>query len=210
MKAVFLDRDGVINGLVYHEETGLIDSPLTLGEFQILPHVPQAIRLLNDLGLRTAVVSNQPGIAKGHLKHQTLTSQNKAIVDALQKVGARIEGIYYCLHHPQALVPELRQVCECRKPGTGLLQQASRDLGVALKECYMVGDGIPDLEAGCRAGCRTIFIGRWKCELCRFLKDDVRPDLVAESLWEACCLIRQETTGEAAVGGIVETACSKT
>lgn len=207
MKAVLLDRDGVINALVYHEDTGIIDSPLTLDEFHILPRVPQAIRLVNDLGLKVAIVSNQPGIAKGHLQEQILADQDKAILDAVKQASAHLDGIYYCLHHPQALVAELRQVCQCRKPGTGLLEQASRDLGIALTECYMIGDGIPDLEAGWRAGCRTIFIGRWKCELCRFLKDGARPHLVAESLWEACCLIRQELAGEAAT--MVESGAGK-
>jgi histidinol phosphatase-like enzyme len=72
MKAVLLDRDGVINSLVYHEDAGVIDAPFTTSQFKLLPRVPEAIRLLNDMGLKTAIVSNQPGIAKGHLRPGTL------------------------------------------------------------------------------------------------------------------------------------------
>jgi D-glycero-D-manno-heptose 1,7-bisphosphate phosphatase len=90
-------------------------------------------------------------------------------------------------------VPKLRQRCRCRKPEIGLLEQAAADLRVSLDECYMVGDGIPDLLAGSRAGCRTIFIGRWKCEICQFTEGlEVRPHLVAKDLWEACQIIQSE------------------
>lgn len=191
--AVFLDRDGVINALVYHQDAGVIDAPFTRSQFRLLPRVPEAIRLLNDLGLPVAIVSNQPGIAKGHLKPATLKWFDRTILSQIQSAGARIDRIFYCLHHPEAKVPSLRCRCRCRKPETGLLEQAAADLHVSLSECYMVGDGIPDLLAGSRAGCRTIFVGRWKCEICQFTQaPDVRPALVAEDLWEACQLIQLE------------------
>src|SRR6266481_10109029 len=168
MKAVLMDRDGVINSLVYHEDAGVIDAPFTTSQFKLLPRVPEAIRMLNDMGLKTAIVSNQPGIAKGHLKPEMLKAFERTMLSQIRVAGARIDGIYYCLHHPEAKVPKLRQRCRCRKPEIGLLEQAAADLSVSLDECYMVGDGIPDLLAGSRAGCRTIFIGRWKCEMCQF------------------------------------------
>jgi D-glycero-D-manno-heptose 1,7-bisphosphate phosphatase len=74
MKAVLLDRDGVINSLVYHEDAGIVDSPFTVSQFELLPRVPQAIAVLTGLGLKVAIVSNQPGIGKGHLKLDTLKS----------------------------------------------------------------------------------------------------------------------------------------
>lgn len=199
MKAVFLDRDGVINALVYHQEASVIDSPFTASQFKVLPRVPQAIRLLNEIGLKTAIVSNQPGIAKGHLEMQTLKLFESTMLSAIHEAGGRIDRVYYCLHHPEAQIPELRQSCRCRKPGIGMLEEASRDLGAELDQCYMIGDGIADLQAGHRAGCRTIFIGRWKCEICQFTEGtDVRPHLVARDLWEACLLIQAELTGDSA------------
>src|SRR5229473_6899661 len=145
MKAVLLDRDGVINALVYHEDAGVIDAPFTRSQFKLLPRVPKAIRLLNDLGLSVAIVSNQPGIAKGHLKPELLKTFERRILSEVRAAGGRINGTYYCLHHPEAKVRKLRQRCHCRKPEIGLLERAAADFGVRLDECYMVGDGISDL-----------------------------------------------------------------
>ena len=196
MKAVFLDRDGVINALVYHQDAGVIDAPFTRSQFKLLPRVPEAIRLLNDLGLGVAMVSNQPGIAKGHLKPEVLKAFERTMLSQIRAASARIDRLYYCLHHPEAKVRKLRQRCGCRKPAIGLLEQAAADLQVSLAECYMVGDGINDMLAGSRAGCRTIFVGRWKCEICQFTEaPHVRPAFVANDLWEAAQFIRSETAG---------------
>lgn len=207
MKAVFLDRDGVINALVYHEDAGVIDAPFTPSQFRLLPGVPQAIRQLNGLGLAVAVVSNQPGIAKGYFKPKLLESFEREMLSEVAAAGGRIDAIHYCLHHPDAIVPELKQRCHCRKPETGLLERAARDLNIALSDCYMVGDGIPDLVAGAAAGCRTIFIGRWKCEICQFTEaPHVRPVLTAKSLLEASEIIRAEMYGVTC--GPQQTACA--
>lgn len=196
MRAVLLDRDGVINSLVYHQDAGVIDAPFTRSQFKLLPRVPEAIRLLNDLGMRIAIVSNQPGIAKGHLKPEMLKTFERMMIAGIRKEGGHVDRIYYCLHHPEAKVAKLRQRCRCRKPETGLLEQAAADLQVSLSECYMIGDGIPDLLAGSRAGCRNVFIGRWKCEICQFTEArHVPPALVAKDLWEAVEFIRTETNG---------------
>lgn len=198
MKAVLLDRDGVINALVYHQDAGVIDAPFTRSQFKLLPRVPEAIRLLNDLGLSVAMVSNQPGIAKGHLKRETLKAFERTMLSQVRAAGGRIDRIYYCLHHPEAKVKKLRERCHCRKPEIGMLEQAAADLHVSLEECYMIGDGIPDLQAAARAGCRSIFIGRWKCEICQFTEaPHVRPARVAKDLWEAAQIIRSEMTGAA-------------
>jgi histidinol-phosphate phosphatase family protein len=196
MKAVLLDRDGVINALVHHQDAGVIDAPFTRSQFKLLPRVPAAIRLLNDLGLRVTIVSNQPGIAKGHLRPEMLKKFERTMLAQIRAEGGRIDGIYYCLHHPEAKVRKLRRRCRCRKPEIGLLEKAAAEQEVALTECYLVGDGIPDLLAGSRAGCRTIFIGRWKCEICQFTEAPyVRPAFVAKDLWEAAQFIRSEVTG---------------
>jgi D-glycero-D-manno-heptose 1,7-bisphosphate phosphatase len=196
MKAVLLDRDGVINALVYHKDAGIIDAPFKRSQFKLLPRVPKAIRLLNDLGLSVAIVSNQPGIAKGHLKPNMLKAFEREMFSHIRVAGGRIDGTYYCLHHPEAKVRKFRKQCRCRKPEIGLLELAAAELRVSLAECYMIGDGIPDLQAGSRAGCRTIFIGRWKCEICQFTEGlHVRPAFVAKDLWEAAQFIRSEMKG---------------
>jgi len=193
MRAAFLDRDGVINSLIYHHDVGIIDSPFTLKQFRVLPRVPQAIRRLNDLGLAVVIISNQPGIAKRHFDSALLKQFDRKLQAALKRAGARIDATYYCLHHPKAVVKSLRKRCQCRKPGIGLLTQAATDLGLSLEESYMVGDGITDMEAGARAGCRTVFVGAWKCELCQFVHPQgLRPTLVARDLWEASRLIESD------------------
>ena len=189
-RAVFLDRDGVINPLIYHRDAGIIDSPFTVAQFQVLPHVPRAIRLLNDLCLPVVIVSNQPGIAKGHFGLATLRQFDKKLKSALKPLAARIDATYYCLHHPDASVKALRKRCACRKPGIGMFMTAARELGISLADSYMVGDGLTDIEAGARAGCRTVFVGRWKCEHSQFIQpQDLRPDFIARDLWQAVQVI---------------------
>jgi histidinol phosphatase-like enzyme len=91
----------------------------------------------------------------------------------------------------------LRTRCSCRKPGIGLLTQAARDLDLSLEDSYMVGDGLTDIEAGNRAACKTIFVGRWKCEHCRFIRPrGLRPTFVAKNLLEAAQLIQQDVQGD--------------
>jgi D-glycero-D-manno-heptose 1,7-bisphosphate phosphatase len=188
--AAFLDRDGVINSLVYHRDMGIIDSPFTAAQFRLLPGVPAAIRRLNRLGMPVVIVSNQPGIAKGHFTAQTLRRFDRRLKTELQKAGAHLDAIYYCLHHPQAVRPKRRRRCACRKPGIGLLLRAARELGLELSRSYMVGDGLTDIEAGVRAGCRTVFVGRWKCEHCRFIHPAaLRPSFVARDLAQAARII---------------------
>jgi D,D-heptose 1,7-bisphosphate phosphatase len=198
-RAVFLDRDGVINPLIYHRDAGIVDSPFTLAQFRVLPKVPQAIRMFNRLGLAVVVVSNQPGVAKKHFAPGLLRQFNAKLAAELTPWEAHIDAIYYCLHHPDAEVRKLRQHCACRKPGTGMLRQAARELQLSLAGSYMIGDGLTDIEAGSRAGCRTVFIGRWKCEHGEFIRPrTLRPDLVAPDLWRAARLIRGELARDSA------------
>jgi D-glycero-D-manno-heptose 1,7-bisphosphate phosphatase len=192
-RAVFLDRDGVINPLIYHQDAGIVDSPFTLSQFNVFPHVPRAIRLLNDMGMAVIVISNQPGIAKRHFDANLLSKFNEKLERALKKAGARIDAIYYCLHHPDSKVKTLRKRCTCRKPGIGMLTRAAREFGLSLSESYMVGDGLTDIQAGSRAGCRTVFIGTWKCECCQFIRPStLHPTFVAKDLWEAVKRIRAD------------------
>jgi len=184
--AVFLDRDGVINRLIYHKDMGIIDSPFTLDQFELFPRVPRAIRRLNHLGVPVIIVSNQPGIAKGHFTSSILRAFDRRLHSLLRAEGAHVDAIYYCLHHPDATVLKLKKRCSCRKPQDGLLKRAARDFGISLSDSFMVGDGLTDVEAGHRAGCTTVFVGRWKCECCAFIKPaGLRPKFVVKSLWEA-------------------------
>lgn len=191
MRAVFLDRDGVINEMVYYHEHGIIDSPFTVAQFRLLPGITQAINRFHDIGYKVVVVSNQPGVAKGHMSLEIFEEIRKFMVAEMARAGASLDGEYYCFHHPEAIVEGLRVDCMCRKPKPGLLLEAANEMGIELTRSWMIGDGLTDIQAGKSAGCRTILLGKMKCELCsRMDENDSRPDAVCASLSQACDMVK--------------------
>jgi len=155
-RAVFLDRDGVINEMVPSAEGP--DSPRTVDQFRLIPRAGAAIRNLNLMGFPVVVVSNQPGIAKGKLCAEDLDAMTAFMRFKLGEEGAVIDGLYYCLHHPQAVWEEYRIECDCRKPRAGLLKRAAREMDLALAGSYMVGDQPRDMTAGKSVGCTTVLV----------------------------------------------------
>ena len=110
-------------------------------------------------------------------------------IDELISKGANIDAEYYCLHHPQAKVPN-REVWT-GKPKPGLIIKAAGELDIELKVSWMVGDGLTDIQAGKNAGCKTILIGKEKCELCRRMEqENARPDFICENLLQAASVIK--------------------
>ena len=191
-RAVFLDRDGVINELIYYAEHGVVDSPFTTEQFRLLPGVCEAINKFHELGFKVIIASNQPGMAKGYLSQKTFDKIREKMNDELAKDGAYFDGEYYCLHHPEAKVARLKANCGCRKPEPGLLFQAAKDLNVDLSRSWMIGDGLSDIKAGKSAGCQTILLGKMKCELCHLMDEqDAHPDFIAANLLEAAKLIKR-------------------
>ncbi len=185
-KAIFLDRDGVINNMVYHAEFGIVDSPANPDEFEMKPGVAEAVQQINRMGFLAVVVSNQPGVAKGKMTKTLLKATMEKMKDLLRKDDAYLDGVYFCMHHPNAKLKEYRIICDCRKPKPGLLFQAAADLDINLEGSYFVGDGITDVIAGKEAGCRTILVNSRKCYLCDELSRlEVEPDYMAENLKDA-------------------------
>lgn len=135
------------------------DSPRSVDEFKLLPGVAAAVRRLNELGLPVVVISNQPGVAKGKFPAGKLEAITERMKEALHDDRAALQGIYYCMHHPQAVVGDYRKVCDCRKPESGLLVQAAKDMNLVLAGSYMVGDQPGDMTAGKSVGCTTLFVG---------------------------------------------------
>lgn len=200
-RAAFLDRDGVLNDLVRLEDAGIVDSPFHADQVRLIDGAAEGVRLLNTLGYKTIVVSNQPGIAKGHFSHATLDRITARLHELLEARGAHLDAVYYCLHHPQARVAELRSRCDCRKPAPGLLRRAALEHDIDLANSIMVGDAITDVEAGLAAGCHTVLLGRTRCDLCRHLEArGIRPHAIHESLSEAAhALASQEDRSDAPV-----------
>jgi D-glycero-D-manno-heptose 1,7-bisphosphate phosphatase len=189
-RAVLFDRDGVINRMVYHAEFGLVDSPQNAGELELLPGAGEAVRRVNEMGLLALVVSNQPGIAKGKCAPAGLEATTARLHEELAAAGARLDGVYYCLHHPDAVLEAYRVVCQCRKPGPGLLWQAAAEHGVDLPASFLVGDGLTDVLAGKTAGCTTILLGHARCDLCRAMAErEAVPDFIVANIVDAVSLI---------------------
>ena len=126
-RAVLLDRDGVINEIAYFPELGLLDSPLNPKQFKLLPDAANAIKILNNLGFKVIVVSNQPAIAKGKMTPGLFQKIRLKMKKELEKQDAHVDGEYYCFHHPQAKLAQYHVNCDCRKPKPGLILQAQKD-----------------------------------------------------------------------------------
>lgn len=191
-RAVFLDRDGVINELIYYRDMGMVDSPFTVKQFRLLAGSGEAINIINRLNFKAIVVSNQPGIARGHFSEETLTLMNIKMKRQLARLDAFLDGIYYCFHDPKGKNRRYRKVCNCRKPKPGLLIKASKDFDIDLSRSYMIGDELTDIQTGRSVGCKTILLGRMKCQLCKLMQDKgIFPDIIVSDLLEAAKHIKR-------------------
>ena len=141
--AVFLDRDGTIN-----EEMGYINH---VSRFVLLPRTAAAIRFLNDAGLKVVVITNQSGAARGYFASSLVDEVHTQLSQLLAVEGAHIDAIYTCLHGPD-------EGCACRKPKTGLIEQAARDLDIDLPRSYLVGDRYKDMETARNAGVKGVLV----------------------------------------------------
>lgn len=178
--AVFLDRDGTIN-----EQMGYINH---LSRFKLLPKVADAISLLNRNEIQVVVVTNQSGLARGYFPITLLETVHKKMIRLLKEKNAFIDGLYICPHHPEAKEIQYRLDCSCRKPKTGLLEQASEELHLDLSNSYMVGDRWSDLKCGNAVGAKSILVlsgyGRGDLDYIGPTQE-VQPQHIAEDLLKA-------------------------
>ncbi|MCK9512321.1 MAG: HAD family hydrolase [Pigmentiphaga sp.] len=148
--AVFLDKDGTL----------LEDVPYNVdpGDMRWAAGAKRGVQALAARGWPLVVVSNQPGVALGRFEPQALGGVAQRLSQLFREAGARLSGFYWCPHHPAGAVDPYAGPCDCRKPAPGLLLRAATDLGIRLSDSWMVGDILDDVEAGRRAGCRTILL----------------------------------------------------
>lgn len=149
-RAVFLDRDGVINTEVHR----LADAD----QLQLIEGAGEGIRLLNNAGIPVFLVTNQAVVARGLCSEEDLRSIHHRLADLLKPHGAVLDHIYYCPHHPDGKIDEYRQDCPSRKPGIGMLDRAAREHGLDLTRCVMIGDRTVDIQTACAAGCSSILV----------------------------------------------------
>src|SRR4030042_3108710 len=115
-RAVFLDRDGVINQIIFHRDIGVLDTPFHPSQFKLLPGVEKALRKITSLGLKAILVSNQPGVAKKHMSLKDFYKIDQRMTEDLAKKKVKLDAVYYCLHHPQGDDKRFKKLCSCRKP----------------------------------------------------------------------------------------------
>ena len=197
-RAIFMDRDGTVC-----EEVGYVNH---VDRIRLLPRSAEAIRLANQAGFQTVIVTNQAGVARGYFDEELVHEVHDAVRRQLAEAGARLDGIYYCPHHPEVGAPPYRRECDCRKPGPGMLLRAREEMGIDLASSYMVGDTVKDLGAGRAVGATTVLVltgyGRGEREH-QSHRWSLHPDHVCEDLLEAVqwILAREGRTAEPSPSG---------
>jgi D-glycero-D-manno-heptose 1,7-bisphosphate phosphatase len=176
-RAVFLDRDGVIDRAVVRD--GKPYPPSSMEELEILPGVGDALASLRDNGFKLIVVTNQPDVARGTQSREVVEAMHKWLCEQLP-----LDAIYACYH-------DNSDQCNCRKPAPGLLLHASDEYDIDLTASFMVGDRWRDIEAGKRAGCKTLFIDYGYDE-----QLSSEPDVVISSLMDAANWILRFVTDD--------------
>ncbi len=178
-RAIFLDRDGVIN----EDRPDYIKS---WEEFRFIKGVPQALKKINQAGIPVILITNQSVIGRGIITEAELSAIHDRMLKEVKKAGGRISKIYYCPHHPD-------DHCLCRKPRIGLLKKAAKEMDLDLTKCLFVGDNLKDIQAGKRAGGRTVLVqsGQGKESLQKILSGttQIKPDWVCDNLTAAIPII---------------------
>ncbi|MBI1978367.1 MAG: D-glycero-beta-D-manno-heptose 1,7-bisphosphate 7-phosphatase [Candidatus Omnitrophica bacterium] len=181
-KVVFVDRDGVIN------EDLIGDYVKRREDFKFLPGVLGALKQLVQSGFQIVIISNQAGIGDGEYTKEALKEITDHMLDEFKKNGIHIRGIYYCLHGKNAN-------CNCRKPKTGLLEQAAKDIQFNPSQTYLIGDKISDFQAGKNFGLKTLFVltGHGKLDQAKITPQE-KPEQIFPSLKEAVEYLKERTS----------------
>ncbi len=193
LPGVFLDRDGTLI-----RDVGYLSRQ---DQIQILPRVPEALRLLHEHRMKLVVVTNQSGVARGFFNEHDVEEIHLALKRKLAEHNVVLDGIYYCPHHPTEGVGPYRVSCECRKPNGGLAKQAAKELNLDLTRSYVVGDKPTDVELAVRIGAKGIRIHENETETEKkgqaVGSKEVEPAaLIVKDLWEAAEWIVKDVQGK--------------
>jgi len=186
-RAVFIDKDGtLISNVPYNADPDKI--VLEYGAIE-------GLRLLQEKGYALIVVSNQAGIAHGYFGEEEMQPVISRVRQLLHEGGIVLDGFYYCPHHPAGKIAQYAITCMCRKPLPGMLLQAAEEMDLFLPESWMIGDILHDVEAGNRAGCRSILLNKGN-ETVWEMNDYNKPEHIADNMLEAARLIVKHSTAK--------------
>jgi D-glycero-D-manno-heptose 1,7-bisphosphate phosphatase len=149
-RAIFLDRDGTVS-----EEVGYVNH---ISRLRLLPRTAEAIRKINESQFLAVLVTNQAGVARGYFKEELVRRVHARLEEMLAEGRARLDGIYYCPHHPTAGEPPYRRDCNCRKPKPGMIEAAREDLAIDLSRSFMVGDKYSDIVFAHSVGIKGVLV----------------------------------------------------
>ena len=174
-KAIFLDRDGVINK--DH------DYVCRIADFEFIPKAVEGLKKLQEVGYKLIIISNQSGIARDYYQEKDVKILHEYMLNELNKKSVQIDKIYYCPHHPSDGNGKYTTDCDCRKPKPGLIKKAVQEFNIDLKQSFFIGDKTADIQTGKNAGCATVLVktgygGRDKVY-------EVKPDFIFNNLFEA-------------------------
>lgn len=186
---VFVDRDGTLC-----EDADYLSDP---DGVRLLDGAAAGVAALNAAGALVVVATNQSGVARGYFAEECVAEVNKRLVELLAAAGARVDGVYYCPHHPGGKIGKFAIDCRCRKPGPGMLEQAAREMGIDLAASFAVGDKESDVLLKDTAGLRDsalVLTGYGRAQLEKMTAAGRRPGCVAEGFGDAARWILEQLT----------------
>lgn len=179
-RAVFLDKDGtIIEDLPYNVDPAKI---------RLLPGTEEGLKLLSGAGFKLFIVTNQSGIARGYFGESDMCAVENHLRAVMAGFGVSLSGFYYCPHYADGIVPGFNIKCMCRKPEPGLIIRASKEHGIYLRDSWFIGDILNDVEAGRRAGCRTVLIDNGKETMWQLSRDRL-PHHMVGNLKDAALIV---------------------
>ncbi|MFC1514056.1 D-glycero-alpha-D-manno-heptose-1,7-bisphosphate 7-phosphatase [candidate division KSB1 bacterium] len=187
-KAIFFDRDGTII-----LEKGYIDN---VEKIELIPGATEVLFEIMNLGFKIVIISNQSGVARGYFPESRVTEINSELENILKSEKVTVDGVYYCPHHIDGSIPEYKIECKCRKPGTGMIEAAVKDLNIRIDGSFLVGDKLSDVECGFNAGLKSILVrtGYGYEEEAKIDKNHSNkiPDFIADTLNDVLEILRNE------------------
>ncbi len=192
--AVFLDRDGVINKLIFNEANGEFEPPHKIEDLNLYSWTLESLMTVMENGFDLFLVSNQPDYAKGKCSLEDLLSVHKRLDEIMIGNNIFFKEYYYCYHHPAGIVPGYSGKCNCRKPEPYFLKKAEKEYGIDLKQSWMIGDRESDILCGKNAGVRTILVKSEEKILDPGKLKEI-PDFTADNLRDAVSLLVKNSVG---------------